>query len=52
MRGGQDNTLPTVGWITEDFLVTGHAGIEDQFEHGVCRRAKRAAGYLGAIFED
>ena len=50
-RIGHRHDLARVGRVGEHFLVAGHAGVEDDFAEGLARRAKRAAGEDGAVFE-
>ena len=47
MRIGQADDLPRVAWVREDFLITGEAGIENDFaaaaRDGACGTAVKYA---------
>src|SRR6266853_9873 len=43
VRIGQTNDLPRLTWVRENFLVTGEAGIENDFTAAAHDRARRAA---------
>src|SRR5713226_1630904 len=43
VRIGQTNNLPRITWVSENFLVTGEAGIENDFAAAAHDRARRAA---------
>ena len=51
MGDGEQHPLPAVGRIGEDFLVTGHAGVENQLKNRVGLRAKSFSGQDGTIFK-
>src|SRR5260370_11056869 len=43
VRIGQTNDLPRITWVGENFLVTGEAGIENDFTAAARERARRPA---------
>src|SRR5690606_32068328 len=43
MGEGEGHDLPGIGGVGHDFLVAGHRGVEDQFGHGLARRAEALA---------
>jgi hypothetical protein len=48
---GQANDLPGIAWIGENFLITGEAGIENDFAAAARDRAARAAVKDAPVFE-
>jgi hypothetical protein len=51
VRIRQANDLPRIAWIRENFLVTGEAGIENDFTTPARDRAGRAAIKYAPVFE-
>ena len=51
MREGEGDELSGIGWIGEDFLITGHRRVEADFAHGLAFRTKAEAFQHGAIGE-
>jgi hypothetical protein len=47
----QANDLARIAWIGENFLVTGEAGIENDFSAAARDRAGRAAVKYAPVFE-
>jgi len=43
VRVGQTNDLPGIAGVGENFLITGEAGIENDFAAAARNRARRAA---------
>jgi hypothetical protein len=48
---GQANNLPGIAGISENFLVTGEAGIENDFAAAARDRARRAATKYAPVLE-
>jgi len=51
VRIGQTDNLPGVAGIGENFLVTGEAGIENDFATAARDRARRAAVKEAPVFQ-
>ncbi len=51
MRVGQANDLPGIAGVGENFLVTGEAGIENDFAAAARDRAGRAAVKDAPVFQ-
>ena len=51
VRIGQTNDLPRITWVGENFLVTGEAGIENDFAATARNRAGRAAIKDAPVFQ-
>src|SRR3546814_5767829 len=51
MRISQSDDLLRIGRVSENFLITGHRGIEDHFAHGFTRGANGKASKDAAIFQ-
>ena len=51
VRIGERYQLARIGWIRQDFLVTGHRGIEDDFADGKSVRTNRAPEKSRAVRE-
>jgi hypothetical protein len=49
---GQSDNLPTVGRISEDFLVAGQAGVEDDFTGSPAGGADRSSGEPTTVFKN
>lgn len=45
----EGDDLPTIGWIRQDLLVTGHCGIEDYLADSLAIGTDRRAVKNGAI---
>ena len=48
---GQRNQLPTIGWIRQDFLVTGHRRIEHDFADRFALSADGNAAEYGSVLQ-
>ena len=46
---GESDDLPAIGWIRQDFLITGHRSIEDYFADSLAIGTDRCAVKNGAI---
>jgi hypothetical protein len=51
VRIGQTDDLPGIAGVGEDFLVTGEAGIENDFAAAARDRARRAAVKNAPVFQ-
>jgi hypothetical protein len=51
VRIGQANNLPGVAGVGENFLITGEAGIENDFAAAARNRARRAAVKDAPVFQ-
>ena len=51
MRVGQGDDLLAITGIGQDFLVTGHGGVENHFTDGVARSAYGMTGEYSAVCE-
>src|SRR5437899_11075057 len=51
LRVGEYYDLPGVGWIGEEFLVSGKTGIKNYFSVALCFRAAALASQAAAIFK-
>jgi hypothetical protein len=51
VRIGQADNLPSIAWVGEDFLITGEAGIENDFAAAARDRAGRAAIKYAPVVE-
>jgi len=51
MRIGQANDLPGIAGVGENFLITGEAGIENDFAAAARDRARRTAVKYAPVFQ-
>jgi hypothetical protein len=51
MRIGQTDDLAGVTWVCENFLITGEAGIENDFTAAARDRARSAAVKYAPVFQ-
>ncbi len=49
MRVSESDNLAAIGWIRQDFLITGHRGIEDHFADCLAIGTDRRAVKNGTI---
>ena len=51
MRIGEANDLPRIAWIGENFLITGEAGIENDFAAAARDGARGASVKQAPVFQ-